>query len=185
MNTSVQLRRPNKHCWLALSVVLLLVGTPSQPTLADGVRGEHAYGAHELLTAVMPQRSTPLRLAVFPFSVLPVTEETAYLSHALSDAISDQLAMTPGLQLIARQSVQAAHDAGLTRVASARVLDASFILDGDIRPGTDSIVIELRLWSSSLQRNEWVMQVSTGGPVLQQLPWQVAQRVRASVAGAH
>lgn len=162
--------------------LLLAVTMSAQPTLASGAP---AHGVHELTADSRIEHRAPVRLAIFPFSVAPVNEENAYLRHALADAISDQLVMTPGLQLIARQSVQAVHDAGLTRATSGRILDADFILEGEIRPGPDSVAIELRLWNSAMKRNEWVMQVHTGGSVLQQLPLQVAQRVRDSLARQH
>lgn len=125
-----------------------------------------------------------IRVAVLPLSVsASLDDDLDYLQHALTEALADQLALSPMLRLSGRRSVQAVVDAGLGRETAARVLDAGYLLDGTLSSDAEKVVVQIRLWNSNTAADEWELKVHSGGPALQELPWRVAQRVRATVLG--
>lgn len=125
-----------------------------------------------------------VRVAVLPLSLATTADDDLdYLRYAIAEALTDQLALSPTLRLSGRRSVQAVVDAGLSRAPAARVLDAGYLLDGTVSLDEEHIVVEIRLWNAGTSTDEWVMRVQSGGPALQELPWRVAQRVRATVLG--
>lgn len=126
-------------------------------------------------------RAPGMRIAVLPFAATgPAAGDLDYLRQALAEAVTEQLAAQSQLRLAGRRSVQAVADAALSEAMAAQVLGADYLLIGALHGDQEAVQVRVRLWNAATGAEEWIMQFQGGGATLQELPWKVAERLRAT-----
>lgn len=164
---------------ISLAIVLLMPPTSSLEAQAQvmAARLDHALERDA--------RTPGMRLAVLPFAATgPAAGDLEYLRQALAEAVTEQLAAQPQLRLAGRRSVQAVADAALSEAMAAQVLGADYLLLGALHGDQEVVHVRVRLWNATTGAEEWTMQFQGGGATLQELPWKVAERLRATFPGS-
>lgn len=188
MHESSPRQRTRRALTLALLAGLLLVslGIVLLMPPSSSLEAQAQVMAARLDRALERDGSAPgMRIAVLPFAATgPAAGDLEYLRQALAEAVTDQLAAQPQLRLAGRRSVQAVADAALSKAMAAQVLGADYLLVGTLHGDDKAVRVQVRLWNASTGAEEWTMQFQGGGATLQELPWKVAERLRATFPGS-
>jgi len=94
-------------------------------------------------------------IAVLPFSNLSADQDNRYLGDGVAEAIMDQLARIPGIQVSARTSSFSFRDQGLAAQALADRLGVETLLEGSVRRQGDDLRISARLINGRDGKQVW------------------------------
>jgi TolB-like protein len=103
-------------------------------------------------------RNQEASIAVLPFNFLSTTDSLAFMSVAMSRAISDRLGNISGLVVIAQtSSSQFGEDGGDVREIGQN-LDVNYLMQGDLRMEGNRIRLSTRLINAANGRVQWQKQ---------------------------
>lgn len=159
---------------ITMVVVILL---PERPRGLDAQAEQLAVRLDALL-ARTEHDDTLIRLGLLPLSLPPgAGEEVSFLAEAIAEQIAEQLKHHRRLTLIGHRSARVVVDAGLAKPIVARLLDADYLLHGDVTLDDGSVVVTLRLWQGRTATQEWQLQSRGTAQSLQELPLRVTHRI--------
>jgi TolB-like protein/Tfp pilus assembly protein PilF len=128
---------------LRIGVDLALAALERDGDLAGRAQLSDTWRACGRAAALPEDRKT--RIAVLPFEQHDALGEPLFLAEGVVEELSFRLGNVPALAVIGRTSVASITGSGRTLPEMAAVLDASYLIEGDVHRFVDGIRVNLRL----------------------------------------
>lgn len=139
----------------------LAPGLPHVPRLGGRMVDYFIIGGLLLILAFLLLKPDPAgtrigtSIAVLPFSNLSADADDRYLADGMSEAIMDQLARIPGIQVSARTSSFSIRDQDIDARDVAERLGVETLLEGSVRKLGDRLRISARLVDGNNGKQVW------------------------------
>ena len=133
--------------------------------------------ADRVLFSESPTNNQQASIAVLPFDFLSTADSLAFMSKAMSRAISDRLGNVSGLVVIAQtSSSQFGKDGGDVREIGQK-LGANYLMEGDLRLEGNRLQLSTRLINTTTGRVQWQKQYDQNFETIMTLEEDLADNV--------
>lgn len=116
-----------------------------------------------------PVNTTPLSLAILPFENLQKDSSLFYLSDGLPENLIDRLSAFPDVKVFARSATFKLPDTSRSIVALRKLLNADFILTGQLRQNGDAFFLSCQLVDAVNQNQVWGAKYNMTGNDIKQM----------------